>query len=136
MPKLYIGNKNYSSWSMRPWVLMRQAGIAFEEVKVRFDSFASDSQFKRSLQGISPKNLFMIFSWGTLPRKGSGCKAPTANRTDVRRGWATPQTLPLRGNPKGMAANGHARRCPPCPGRQHGLRQAPRPWPFAAMRTP
>ncbi|HPG80933.1 MAG TPA: glutathione S-transferase, partial [Piscinibacter sp.] len=24
--KLYIGNKNYSSWSMRPWVLLTQAG--------------------------------------------------------------------------------------------------------------
>ncbi len=34
--KLVIGNKNYSSWSMRPWVLMRQAGIAFEEVQLRF----------------------------------------------------------------------------------------------------
>lgn len=33
--KLVIGNKNYSSWSLRPWLLMRQAGIAFEEVKVR-----------------------------------------------------------------------------------------------------
>jgi glutathione S-transferase len=27
--KLYIGNKNYSSWSMRPWVLLTQAGIAY-----------------------------------------------------------------------------------------------------------
>ena len=27
---LVIGNKNYSSWSMRPWVLMRQLGIPFE----------------------------------------------------------------------------------------------------------
>ena len=27
MLQLYIGNKNYSSWSMRPWVLLRQAGI-------------------------------------------------------------------------------------------------------------
>jgi glutathione S-transferase len=30
--KLVIGNKNYSSWSMRPWLAMRAAGIAFEEV--------------------------------------------------------------------------------------------------------
>lgn len=29
--KLYIGNKNYSSWSLRPWVLMRELGISFEE---------------------------------------------------------------------------------------------------------
>ncbi|MDD2547440.1 MAG: glutathione S-transferase family protein [Burkholderiaceae bacterium] len=49
MLKLVIGNKNYSSWSMRPWVLLRQAGIPFEEIRVRFDSFAPDSSFKRAL---------------------------------------------------------------------------------------
>lgn len=54
MLTLYIGNKNYSSWSMRPWVLMRQAGIAFDEVMVRFDSFSADSQFKQRLGPISP----------------------------------------------------------------------------------
>ena len=52
--KLYIGNKNYSSWSMRPWVVLKQAGIAFEEVMVRFDSFDADSQFKSTLAGLSP----------------------------------------------------------------------------------
>ena len=31
MVQLYIGNKNYSSWSMRSWVLMRQAGVDFEQ---------------------------------------------------------------------------------------------------------
>lgn len=30
--KLHIANKNYSSWSLRPWVLMRTLGIGFEEV--------------------------------------------------------------------------------------------------------
>jgi glutathione S-transferase len=34
--QLVIGNKNYSSWSMRPWVLLRQAQIPFEEVQLRF----------------------------------------------------------------------------------------------------
>jgi glutathione S-transferase len=38
--KLVIGNKNYSSWSMRPWVLLRQAGIPFEEIQLRFDQDA------------------------------------------------------------------------------------------------
>jgi len=52
--KLFIGNKNYSSWSMRPWVLMRHAGIAFDEEMVRFDSFDPDSLFKRRLAGLSP----------------------------------------------------------------------------------
>ena len=52
--QLYIGNKNYSSWSMRPWVLMRQAGIAFDEVKLRFDAFSPDSRFKREIARVTP----------------------------------------------------------------------------------
>ena len=54
MLTLYIGNKNYSSWSMRPWVLLKQSGIAFEEVMVRFDAFTPDSQFKQRLGPLSP----------------------------------------------------------------------------------
>jgi glutathione S-transferase len=52
--KLYIGNKNYSSWSMRPWVLLKQAGIPFDEIMVRFDAFTPQSQFKTSLSQITP----------------------------------------------------------------------------------
>ena len=48
---LYIGNKNYSSWSMRPWLLMKQAGIPFTEVKLRlFNHNKSNSNFKKSLE--------------------------------------------------------------------------------------
>jgi glutathione S-transferase len=54
MLKLYIGNKNYSSWSMRPWVLLTQAGIPFKEVMARFDSFAPDSGFKKVISPVSP----------------------------------------------------------------------------------
>ena len=54
MLQLYIGNKNYSSWSMRPWVLLRQAGIDFEEVMVRFDGFGPEAQFKQLIAPINP----------------------------------------------------------------------------------
>lgn len=54
MLKLYVGNKNYSSWSMRPWVLMKQAGIPFEQVTVRFDSFDAGSQFKNAIGALNP----------------------------------------------------------------------------------
>lgn len=55
MRKLVIGNKNYSSWSMRPWVLMRQFALPFEEVKLRFDDFdVSDGPFQRALAQYSP----------------------------------------------------------------------------------
>lgn len=32
--KLIIGNKNYSSWSLRPWLMLKQLGLAFEEIYV------------------------------------------------------------------------------------------------------
>ena len=54
MLKLYIGNKNYSSWSMRPWVLLRQAGIEFQEVMLKFDSFDADSAFKKAIKDVNP----------------------------------------------------------------------------------
>jgi glutathione S-transferase len=54
MLTLYVGNKNYSSWSMRPWVLLTQVGIGFEEVMVRFDSFDAGSQFKQTLSRLTP----------------------------------------------------------------------------------
>ncbi|HSP50196.1 MAG TPA: glutathione S-transferase family protein [Pseudolabrys sp.] len=36
--KLIIGNKNYSSWSFRPWIAMKVAGIAFEETVISLDA--------------------------------------------------------------------------------------------------
>jgi glutathione S-transferase len=51
--QLVIGNKNYSSWSMRPWVLMAQLGIAFDERKLRFD-FSAGSAFRQAVAQVSP----------------------------------------------------------------------------------
>src|SRR6202011_280645 len=36
--RLVIGNKNYSSWSMRPWIAMKVAGIPFEEEVISLDA--------------------------------------------------------------------------------------------------
>jgi glutathione S-transferase len=66
MLKLYIGNKNYSSWSMRPWVLMKQAGIAFEEAMVRFDAFTPESKFKHTVGQISPVGKVPVLQSGAL----------------------------------------------------------------------
>ena len=35
---LVIGNKNYSSWSLRPWLFLRQSGIGFDEVRLALDT--------------------------------------------------------------------------------------------------
>lgn len=42
---LYIANKNYSSWSLRPWVLMRELGIGFNEKLVPFAEPNQPSHF-------------------------------------------------------------------------------------------
>ncbi len=43
---LHIANKNYSSWSLRPWILMREAGIGFEERLHRFEPGGAWATFR------------------------------------------------------------------------------------------
>ena len=50
MPLLVIGNKNYSSWSLRPWLLLRHFGVAFEELRLKLDT-------PRTLNGLLILNL-------------------------------------------------------------------------------
>lgn len=50
MMKLVIGSKNYSSWSMRPWILLKHFGVRFEEVKVSLFT----AGFERELKKYSP----------------------------------------------------------------------------------
>ena len=47
MYTLYIANKNYSSWSLRPWVLMRALGIPFEEQLVPLEEGSCWDSFRR-----------------------------------------------------------------------------------------
>jgi glutathione S-transferase len=69
--QLVIGNKNYSSWSMRPWVLMTQLGLRFEEVKLRFD-FTEGSAYRQAVARYTPARSVPVlvdegFSvWDTL----------------------------------------------------------------------
>lgn len=66
MLTLHIGNKNYSSWSMRPWVLLRQAGIVFQEKTIRFDSFEPGSRFKQEALRLSPAGKVPVLEDGGL----------------------------------------------------------------------
>jgi glutathione S-transferase len=43
---LVIGNKNYSSWSLRPWLLMRQAGLPFREIRIPLYTPESKAQIR------------------------------------------------------------------------------------------
>jgi glutathione S-transferase len=66
MLTLHIGNKNYSSWSMRPWVLLRQLGIPFTVVMHRFDDLADGSPFKQAVRQINPAGRVPALQHGDL----------------------------------------------------------------------
>lgn len=55
---LVIGNKNYSSWSLRPWLLLRQASIPFEEIRLALG--------RDNLSKYSPSGLASVLKHGAL----------------------------------------------------------------------
>ena len=108
MLTLYIGNKNYSSWSMRPWVLLKQAGIAFDEVMVRFDSFNSpDSEFKRAILAVNPGGRVPVLVddgfavWDTL-----AIAEYVAEKFPDKKLW--PQDAQARGRARSVCAEMHS----------------------------
>lgn len=59
---LVIGNKNYSSWSLRPWLLLAQAGLEFEEVRVALGS----ADFAARVRAFSPAGKVPALRHGAL----------------------------------------------------------------------
>src|ERR1044072_7802277 len=52
--KLIIGNKNYSSWSFRPWIALKAAGIAFDEEVIPLYEGSKDRILAHSPAGKVP----------------------------------------------------------------------------------
>ncbi|ANL42618.1 UNVERIFIED_ORG: glutathione S-transferase [Rhizobium esperanzae] len=61
-PTLYIANKNYSSWSFRPWIALTGVGIDFEEVLIPFDYPGGNCDIK----AISPSGNVPVLQHGAL----------------------------------------------------------------------
>lgn len=59
---LYIANKNYSSWSFRPWIALKAAGVAFEEVLIPFDDHGGNPEFRK----FSPTGKVPVLKHGDL----------------------------------------------------------------------
>jgi glutathione S-transferase len=59
---LYIANKNYSSWSLRPWIALTAAGIPFEEVLIPFDDHGGNPLFRE----FSPTGKVPVLKHGNL----------------------------------------------------------------------
>ena len=58
--QLVIGNKNYSSWSFRPWIAMKALGIPFEEVLIPFGTPIGNPEFKQRLAAYTPVGLVPV----------------------------------------------------------------------------
>jgi len=67
---LLIGNKNYSSWSLRPWIAMKVAGIPFEEQVISLDA----ADFKERVHKISAAGKVRRSRTG---RRKSGNRSPS-----------------------------------------------------------
>jgi glutathione S-transferase len=59
---IYLGNKNYSSWSLRPWLALKQTGAAFEEVLIPLDQPDSAVNLRRR----SPSGRVPVLQHGAL----------------------------------------------------------------------
>lgn len=57
-----IGNKNYSSWSLRPWLLLKTAGIAFSELRIPLDT----RTWRREIGRHSPSRKVPVLKHGEI----------------------------------------------------------------------
>jgi glutathione S-transferase len=59
---LTIGNKNYSSWSLRPWILMKHLGLNFTERSLPLDT----PEFARDIVALSPTRRVPVLGDGDI----------------------------------------------------------------------
>ncbi|MGD9814223.1 MAG: glutathione S-transferase family protein [Hyphomonadaceae bacterium] len=84
-PILFIGNKNYSSWSMRPWLALKWGGIAFEERIIPLGGEGYGKSQIREVRAVSPS--------GRVPALLVG--ATTIHESLAICEWAAEQAPPL-----------------------------------------
>ena len=103
MPLLVIGSKNYSSWSLRPWLLLRHFGIPFEELRLVLDTPA----FAQDIGRWSPTRRVPALHDDGLVVWDSLAICEYANERGLAgRGW--PQPVATRAVARSAAAEMHA----------------------------
>jgi glutathione S-transferase len=101
--KLVIANKNYSSWSLRAWLLLREAAIPFEEEIVRFN----DPAFATRIAALSPAQRVPVLVDGDLVVWDSLAIAEyLAEKFPEKKLW--PEDRAARARARSMCAEMHA----------------------------
>lgn len=90
MLRLVIGNKNYSSWSLRPWLLLRHFAVPFEEVRLPLET----PEFQRRIPGYSPTGRVPVLHDGDRVVWDSLAICEYVNETSLGgRGWPSDPSL-------------------------------------------
>jgi glutathione S-transferase len=101
--KLIIGNKNYSSWSLRSWLLLSEAGIAFEELRIPLDT----PEFAASIRQYSPAGCVPVLVIDDKPVWDSLAIAETlAERFPLANLW--PAEAEKRAHARSISAEMHS----------------------------
>ncbi|HVH32569.1 MAG TPA: glutathione S-transferase family protein [Tahibacter sp.] len=102
-PTLVIGNKNYSSWSLRPWLLLRHHGVDFDEVRLPLDT----PEFHATIGNYSPTGRVPVLRIGDLVIWDSLAILEYSNeRWLAGAGW--PRDLAARGLARAVSAEMHS----------------------------
>lgn len=102
-PRLIIGNKNYSSWSLRAWLLLREAGIEFDEHRIALDVETTAAD----IAAVSPAGTVPVLQLGDLTVWDTMAIAETvAERWPAAGLW--PADPDARAHARSIAAEMHA----------------------------
>ena len=106
MLKLFIGNKAYSSWSLRGWLAVKQSGLPFEEITVPL----YDEEWEKRREGdeFAPSSGKVPILWDgdTVVWDSLAIVEWLADKTDRARYW--PEDEAARGMARSMAAEMHS----------------------------
>lgn len=99
---LVIGDKQLSSWSLRPWLLMRHLGLAFEELRLPLDT----PRFAREIERYSPARRVPVLLHGELHVWDSLAICEYVN--ELVRGAAWPADAAARAHARSISAEMHS----------------------------
>jgi len=99
---LVIGTKNYSSWSLRPWILMRHLGLPFTERLFHLDT----PEFAAEVPRLSPSRRVPVLLDGDRRIWESLAICEYASELAGGRGW--PEDRDLRAEARSLACEMHA----------------------------
>ena len=102
MLTLVIGDKNLSSWSLRPWILLKHAGLAFEEVRLPLDT----PQFHAEIVRYSPARRVPVLLDGATRIWDSLAICEYVNELVAGRAW--PTDAAVRAHARAVSAEMHS----------------------------